>query len=378
MKKELGIYVHIPFCVRKCDYCDFLSFPAGEEAKERYVQALIDEIKSVKAQMQDYEVPTIFLGGGTPSILRANQIRRIMDALAENFTVHKEAEISMEMNPGTYSPREMQELMQGIGLHPNRISIGLQSASNEELKGLGRIHTYEDFLETYRGLRAAGITNINVDLMSAIPGQTLKGWETTLEKIAALGPEHISAYSLIVEEGTPFAEKQLDLPDEDTERLIYERTGEILEQNDYQRYEISNYARPGYACRHNISYWKRENYLGLGLGSASLVENVRWNNTKDMEMYLANTKEPQSLRQDIEVLTDQEQMEEFMFLGLRMMEGIGVKAFQETFGDEIEDVYGEILEELYREGLLVKTNDRIALTGRGIDISNYVMAKFLF
>ena len=381
--KSLELYVHIPFCVRKCEYCDFLSAPAGADTQQEYVRNLLLEIEQKGVRCTDYEVTTIFFGGGTPSILKAGWIADILNAIHRNFKVRKDAEITIECNPGTLTFEKLS-IYKSAGI--NRISVGLQSASDAELRELGRIHTYEDFLKSYDLIRKKGFSNINIDLMAALPGQTLKSYEQTLQRVLALKPEHISAYSLIIEEGTPFYEKyEADellrekgekpqmLPSEETERLMYERTKELLLAHGYERYEISNYARRGYACRHNIGYWRRENYLGFGLGSASLLENERFHNTTDLTDYLGGDY----LAYEQEKLDKKSQMEEFMFLGLRMTDGISTECFRQTFGLTVELVYGPVLEQQIADQLLKKEDGRIFLTERGLDVSNYVMAQFL-
>ncbi|MCI5876882.1 MAG: radical SAM family heme chaperone HemW [Lachnospiraceae bacterium] len=381
--KSLELYVHIPFCVRKCEYCDFLSAPAGADTQQEYVRNLLLEIEQKGVRCTDYEVTTIFFGGGTPSILKAGWIADILDAIHRNFKVRKDAEITIECNPGTLTFEKLS-IYKSAGI--NRISVGLQSASDAELRELGRIHTYEDFLRSYDLIRKKGFSNVNIDLMAALPGQTLKSYEQTLRRVLALKPEHISAYSLIIEEGTPFYEKyEADellrekgekpqmLPSEETERLMYERTKELLLAHGYERYEISNYARRGYACRHNIGYWRRENYLGFGLGSASLLENERFHNTTDLTDYLGGDY----LAYEQEKLDKKSQMEEFMFLGLRMTDGISTECFRQTFGLTVELVYGPVLEQQIADRLLRKEDGRIFLTERGLDVSNYVMAQFL-
>ncbi|MEE0116574.1 MAG: radical SAM family heme chaperone HemW [Lachnospiraceae bacterium] len=381
--KSLELYVHIPFCVRKCEYCDFLSAPAGADTQQEYVRNLLLEIEQKGVRCTDYEVTTIFFGGGTPSILKAGWIADILNAIHRNFKVRKDAEIAIECNPGTLTFEKLS-IYKSAGI--NRISVGLQSASDAELRELGRIHTYEDFLKSYDLIRKKGFSNVNIDLMAALPGQTLKSYEQTLRRVLALKPEHISAYSLIIEEGTPFYEKyEADellrekgekpqmLPSEETERLMYERTKELLLAHGYERYEISNYARRGYVCRHNIGYWRRENYLGFGLGSASLLENERFHNTTDLTDYLGGDY----LAYEQEKLDKKSQMEEFMFLGLRMTDGISTECFRQTFGLTVELVYGPVLEQQIADQLLRKEDGRIFLTERGLDVSNYVMAQFL-
>ena len=307
-----------------------------------------------------------------------------MDAVWENYDVDPEAEITIEANPGTLTQTKLSDYRKaGI----NRISLGLQSADDWEMGLLGRIHTYDEFLKSYQRVRLAGFDNVNVDLMSALPGQTLESWEKTLKKVLMLKPEHISAYSLIVEEGTPFYDLYGDgreayppLPDEDTERDMYYLTQDILAKYGFIRYEISNYAKPGKECRHNIGYWTGVDYLGLGLGSSSYISGYRFHKERDLETYLdMSTKKgfPGSLYQDITSLTIREKMEEFMFLGLRMMNGVSGSDFAARFGQNMWNVYGQQIRALKEEGLLEVREPRIWLTDRGIDVSNYALSYFL-
>ena len=381
MRRELELYIHIPFCVKKCTYCDFLSGPASDQQIEEYVQALIEEIRYYKEVAKNYEVSTVFWGGGTPSLLTGEQMKVLMEALGQTFFIRQNAEITMEANPGTVTVEKLRAY-QKAGI--NRISFGLQSVDNEELKMLGRIHTYEEFLESYDAARKAGFQNINVDLISAIPKQTVSSWEQTLQTIISLQPEHISAYSLIVEEGTPFAklygegcELEHLLPSEEEERRMYERTEELLQEAGYHRYEISNYAKEGYECQHNLGYWERKEYLGLGLGASSLIEETRFHNTDVMEEYLRDASNPILLRKEQEKLDRQEQMEEFVFLGLRKIRGIQEEKFTEMFGEDIWDCYGKNLERVIKEGLLEREEGVLRLTRKGIDVSNYVFYEIL-
>lgn len=380
--KELELYLHIPFCVKKCNYCDFLSAPAREETRAAYVDALLEEIRGFD-EPEDYEVVTVFFGGGTPSILPGQEIFRIMEALREKFSFRKGAEITLEANPGTVD-KEKLSFYKKAGI--NRLSFGLQSADAEELKKLGRIHTWEKFLESFQLAREAGFSNINVDLMSALPGQTKESWEKTLRQVLALQPEHISAYSLIIEEGTPFYqlyEKDVErrdageepelIPSEEEERAMYEATGRILKEQGYLHYEISNYAKPGRECCHNLGYWQRRDYLGFGLGASTLLNPVRYKNTEDLEAYLGGDFS----KKEFFVLTKDNQIEETMFLGLRVLEGVSKEQFREQFSCELRVVYRKELEKLEKEGLLEEEGDFVRLTSRGIDLSNPVLAEFL-
>jgi oxygen-independent coproporphyrinogen-3 oxidase len=377
MKNNLGIYIHIPFCVRKCNYCDFLSFPADDDTKRAYARALVREIRAYGETAADREVETVFIGGGTPSVMPADCLADIMKAVTSTFDVRPDAEITMEMNPGTGG----EGLLNFLFSYVNRVSIGLQSADDAELQELGRIHTWQDFLSAYRMLRDAGMKNINVDLISAIPNQTGESWLRTLNCAADLKPEHISAYSLIVEEGTPFgkrkAEGSLNLPDEDLERRMYADTEETLSLRGYHRYEISNYSLPGCECRHNVRYWTGGDYLGLGLGSSSLMDHVRWKNTSDPDEYLRSSANPQELLRDMESLSLKSQIEEFMFLGLRMTEGVTETEFRKRFDMDMNSLYGDVLEKLEYEEMITDEGGRVKLTGRGVDVSNRVLAEFL-
>lgn len=424
---ERGVYVHLPFCVRKCNYCDFLSGPASLRTMEAYVDCLIEEIRMMGAEKtkrvrklkkeqlkispeefaaEKYSVTSIFLGGGTPSILPGEWARRIVDAIREAFLVAEDTEITIECNPGTVTMEKLQAYRKaGI----NRISFGLQSVHEEELHLLGRIHSFDQFLESYEMARRAGFSNINVDLMSALPGQTFDSWKETLRTVAQLNPppEHISAYSLIIEPGTPFYETYGEheelLPDEDTDREMYAFTKAYLAECGYHRYEISNYARDGYESRHNNYYWTGEDYLGFGIGAASLDEGVRYKGVDSVQYYIQSMELAGTtladMHREVEQLSLQDRQEEFMFLGLRRMAGVSVKEFERRFGVPFAEVYGEVAERLVKEGLLQKVESvdeteqlkraavshrieyrpdvRYALTERGIDVSNVVLAEFL-
>ena len=400
--KNLELYIHIPFCMKKCAYCDFLSFPCDEKTQVAYADGLIREMEYYGPKMKNYVVSTIFVGGGTPTWLNEQKMVEIFDAITTYFQVSNEAEITMECNPGTVTPAKLN-LYKKIGV--NRLSIGLQSADDAELQLLGRIHTFEKFLKTYEMARNAGFKNINVDLMSGIPYQTAEKFLHTLQKVVRLKPEHISVYSLIIEKGTPFYDAyQSDLelqeagkptqmlPTEDEVYRIIKLTQQYLTKTGYEQYEISNFAQPGFECTHNIGYWTRENYLGLGIGAASLLDNIRYTNISEMETYIEETKQIQLLsfeqpQGDTTVGTNlhaeafsvsrKAQMEEFMFLGLRMNRGVTRQQFQDTFGIPIEGIYKDALEHLKAEGLLEIQAGIIKLTEKGQDLSNYALAQFL-
>ena len=399
--KPVSLYLHFPFCERKCRYCDFLSGPASEEERDNYIDLLCREIR-----LRAFEVPgsvdTIFMGGGTPSIMTPAQLQALMNCLRETFQILPDAEISMEVNPGTADGEKLRAFREsGV----NRLSIGVQSFDDAELRLLGRIHTSQEAREIFHAAREAGFTNLNLDLMSALPGQKMETWAHTLREAVALGPEHLSAYSLIIEEGTPFASMQLPaLPSEEEDRAMYHFTKQFLSENGYRRYEISNYAREGYACKHNGGYWTGHDYLGLGLGASSLMGSERFKNPDRMEAYrkAVLAGDCMGLRQERELLSQEDQMEEFMFLGLRMTDGVSVEEYQRRFGEPVEKRFGEVIEKHLRQGLICRKtvevggaslhcgvpcqesaktdgaiDHRLALTEYGLDVANYVMADYI-
>lgn len=384
-KKPLSIYIHIPFCKRKCAYCDFLSFAAGSQIQREYGKALLREIKDYFNKEQnkqvnsigEYKVRTVFFGGGTPSLLMPEEIGELLYALRESISFSQAPEITIEANPGTLTEEKLKKYKE-MGI--NRLSMGLQSARDEELKILGRIHTYGEFLNNYHMARKAGIENLNIDLMSALPGQTLSVWLSTLKKVVMLEPEHISAYSLIIEEGTPFYgtyhNKEALLPTEEEERAIYWETDRFLTQAGYVHYEISNYAKPGYECIHNQVYWSGTDYLGFGLGASSYIKGVRYHNEEGMESYLLRAGR-KNIKKEEAVLSNKERMEEYMFLGLRRRAGVSIGEFEKRFSRTMEQVYGGTISWLRKEGFLEQKGDRIYLTNKGIDVSNPVLSEFL-
>ena len=396
MKNRLQLYIHIPFCTSKCCYCDFLSTSADTYTRKRYIESLLNEISGYKNEFDNYQVDTIFLGGGTPSILSGEAILRIFNTIYTTFEVALHAEITMEVNPESVNEDDIA-YWKKAGI--NRISIGLQSANEKDLRILGRKHNYNEFLCNYNVIRNNGFSNISVDLISGIPGQTLNSYTKTLDSVIKLRPEHISAYSLIIEEGTPFWNKygkaSLSANDNDVispicseelDRQMYEHTKSILGNAGYRRYEISNYSVEGYECRHNLGYWDRVNYLGIGLGASSLINNIRYKNIGDMDKYIytfvsvANSEyrlsKPYVIDEVIELSTKDE-MEEFMFLGLRKVTGVSRIDFQSQFGKPMECIFGEILIRLQEDKLIKFNDDYVYLTDIGLDLSNYVFSKFL-
>ena len=382
MRKKLELYVHIPFCEKKCLYCDFLSFSAEDDLHKAYVDKLIEEIRVQAKNYSDYQISSIFIGGGTPSVIKAVYISNIMSAIYEAFIVESLAEVTIECNPGTVDIDKLLVYKQsGI----NRISVGLQSSVDKELQHLGRVHTYADFLYSYEKIRESGYKNVNIDLMSALPWQTLDSWKSTLKKVVMLKPEHISAYSLIIEEGTEFSkiygspEGRKFLPTEEVERDMYHSTIDILKNYGYERYEISNYAKPGYESKHNIGYWTGEEYLGFGIGASSYVYGRRFHVEKDIKKYLdINMKRDiMPLYQNIHELSTKEKMEEFMFLGLRLTKGVLVTDFYDRFGMELIDIFEKPIQKNISFGLLKYENLYLRLTDKGLDLSNRVMGDFL-
>ena len=370
-KTPLEIYIHIPFCVRKCKYCDFLSAPCREEERSAYVVSLCEQIRQCDLNTEAYGVVSIFVGGGTPSLLSPEEIKMVFRAVRERFKVEGDAEVTLEANPGTLNEEKLVAY-QSVGI--NRLSLGLQSIHEKELALLGRIHDYPAFLESYRMARRLGFSNINVDLMMALPHQTLSLWMESLKTVAGLSPEHISAYSLILEEGTPFYETYGKpenvhlLPDEDAERKMYEETILFLKKCGYEQYEISNFAKPGYECRHNIGYWERREYIGFGVGAASLIGNRRFTNGTTVSTMNDRTTT---------ILTRENEMEEYMFLGLRKTKGISISKFEDQFGIPLTKVYKDVIDKYEKCGMLTRKEDALSLSKEGVLVSNYILSDFL-
>ena len=383
----MELYVHIPFCVQKCKYCDFLSGNYDVKLRERYTYALISEIESYKERFKDEVITSIYIGGGTPTYLEVVFMQRILDAVFANFNVAKDAEISMECNPGTGS-LEAFKIYRHLGV--NRLSIGLQSANDDELELLGRVHDYKKFEQTYREAQLAGFDNINVDLMSGLPYQTWNKLSESIKKVVHLKPTHISLYSLIIEEGTEFYEKygedvkrrdnDLDtvaLPDLDDEYELLKNAQAMLIEAGYHQYEISNFAKEGKECKHNIGYWRRVPYLGVGIGAASLVDEVRYSNERDITKYISLLEADESPRVEEIELSKRDAISEYMYLGLRMNEGIHRQTFYELFGNTVEGLYDKVIKKNEALGLLKVAEGRIFLTEKGMDVANQVMADFL-
>ena len=373
-KKELSLYIHIPFCKQKCFYCDFPSYASIDYLKSDYVEALCKEIeeKAIK-----YKIKSIFIGGGTPSYLETEEIIKILNSI-NKLDLSEDIEFTMECNPGALKEEKLRAMLNG-GV--NRISMGLQAVQNSLLKDIGRIHSFKQFEENFNLARQIGFKNINVDLMFGLPNQKVEEWKESLETIARMNPEHISAYSLIIEEGTAFYKlwerNKLILPSEEEEREMYVITKNILKNYGYHQYEISNYSKVGSECYHNKVYWKSDEYLGLGSASTSFIDCKRIKNIENVKDYIDKINSGEDVIDDIYVNTLEDSMEEFVFMGLRMIEGININEFNKRFGVTIEGIYKEVIDKNINKKLLVLENDRLRLTEKGIELSNSVMSDFI-
>ncbi|EIL8445759.1 oxygen-independent coproporphyrinogen III oxidase [Clostridium perfringens] len=374
---KISLYIHIPFCAQKCLYCDFPSFARKDHLRKAYIEALNKEIISLREKHNNLEINTIFIGGGTPSVLEADELECLLKEVAK-LNMAKDIEYSMECNPGNLTEEKL-EVMKKYGV--NRISMGLQAKQDNLLKGLGRIHNYKTFKENFLLAKKVGFNNINVDLMFGLPNQRLNEWEETLREIISLEPAHISAYSLIIEEGTAFynlyENDKLKLPTEEEERKMYHLAKKILEENGFNQYEISNYAKEGKECRHNLAYWNMDNWIGVGSAAASYINGKRIKNISSVEEYINSINEKGEAVEEIINNSKNDNMEEFMFMGLRKINGIDENEFKNRFSMNINDVYGEILNKYIGEGLLIRESGRIFLSEKAIEISNIIMADFL-
>jgi len=375
--KPFGLYIHIPFCLEKCAYCDFLSFACDEQTKQKYVDSLCYEIQAYSAT-QKATIGTVYMGGGTPTTLNSIQLKQIFDCIYTYLSVEANAEVTIEINPKTLDADKVKFL----GKSPiNRVSIGLQSTFEHHLKQLSRKHTYEDFLATYRGVQKAGIENINIDVMFGLPNQTMDEWRQTLETVVALNPKHISAYGLIIEEHTPFfrlyENGMLHLPDEKLERRMYHYTEEFLREHDIFQYEVSNYAKKGFESRHNLSYWIDLNYIGVGLGAASYIYGNRYKNTEDIKLYIEQSSHINRIRTLTSEGSQQQRLEEAIFLGLRLTQGISLEHINRIYNYPFESVYKVPFEKYMNLGCLEVVNGFLRLTSKGVDVSNQVFSDFL-
>lgn len=369
--KKVALYIHIPFCKQKCLYCDFPSYSHKEELMEEYVEALSKEILE---KTKEYKIESLFIGGGTPSYLSNENLKFLLDTINKLDFVEN-AEKTMECNPGTVNKEKLEIIFNG-GI--NRISFGLQSTNNEILKKIGRMHTYEEFKENYILARKSGFQNINIDMMFGLPNQSLNIWLESLKEVVELNPEHISSYSLIIEEGTPFYslydKDLLDLPSEEEERAMYEKGRDFLESKGYNQYEISNYAKDNKECFHNKIYWQCKEYIGVGVSSSSYIDGKRIKNIDNIKKYIKNINENNSIIDEELENTEKDEIEEFMFMGLRMIKGIEEKEFENRFGKKVDELYKEIIEKHIKNGLLIRKDGRIFLSKKGIELSNIVMS----
>lgn len=387
-RKQIGLYIHIPFCKQKCSYCDFCSYANKESFIKRYIQCVLKEIIEVgnnnKIDFENgkddlFSVKTIYIGGGTPSLIESKYIVQIMEEIKSNFELDENAEITIEVNPGTVTLEKLEDYNK-VGI--NRLSIGLQSTHEHLLKEIGRIHTYLDFLDTFRFAREAGFENINVDLMIGLPNQTLEEVKDSIEEIVSMEPEHISVYSLILEENTPLfkkVEEGLELPNEDLERKMYWAVKQTLEQNNYIHYEISNFAKKGYESKHNLDCWNQKEYIGFGIAAHSYTNGIRYSNIENIEQYIKNYDEDKTEenlvfheKQDMEAM-----QKEYMLLGLRKIDGVSIQEFKIKFVANPVFLYHDKLEKLVNEELVEIDGDQIKLTNKGLDLANIVWEEFV-
>lgn len=375
----LGLYIHVPFCAQKCNYCDFNSYKIEEKnQKTDYLISIRKEMELYKEEFKNKEFTSVFLGGGTPSILTPEELTTLMENIYSNFNIGKDAEITMECNPGTLDKAKLKAI-KSLGI--NRLSMGLQVTQDHHLKYIGRIHTYEQFEKNYKDAIEVGINNINVDLMYSLPNQSFDEWKETLNKIINLNPSHISAYSLILEEGTKFYDmylnKEFELNDEEVDINIYNYTIDTLYKNGYHQYEISNYSKEGYECKHNIVYWQCDNYLGLGPGASGYINNYRYSNICDIKGYNKCLEYDKRPIEEKNILSKKDEMEEFIFMGLRMNKGINLDEFYKRFNIDFKHRYNDILDKLKNLNLIIEQNNNIILTQRGREISNTVFVEFI-
>lgn len=381
-KDELGIYIHMPFCKRKCYYCDFVSYTNKESKVKEYIDCVIKEINSY--ELEKYNITTIYIGGGTPSFVNGYDIKRIIEnirnKLKNNNTKLEDIEITIEVNPGTVTAEKLRNYKEaGI----NRISVGLQATQDKLLKQIGRIHNYQDFLNTYKLLKQVGFENINVDLMIGLPNQHIKDLKESLEKIVDLNPTHISVYSLIVEEGTPInnllEEGKIELPDEEQERRMYWYVKDFLELKGYNHYEISNFSKKGKESKHNMNCWNQEQYIGIGAAAHSYLNDVRYSNTSNLEEYIKNIKE-NNIEKNRNIEEEQileNKRNEFMMLGFRKIEGVDIAKFKEKFIDNPIFLYKDKIKKMTDEGLIEVDLNNIRLTSKGLDLANIVFEEFI-
>ena len=370
--KPIGLYVHIPFCVRKCNYCDFCSFPIESISfRDKYISALCREIEGYRGR--NISLNSIFFGGGTPSLLTADEMSRIVSVIQKSFLILEDTEFTLEANPGTIDEEKLSEF---VSLGINRLSLGLQSIHENEMKMLGRIHSFDDFEKVYHSARSLGISNINVDLMYGIPEQTMESFEATVKKIIELSPEHISLYGLILEEGTPFYNKKnsLSLPGEDSECDMYYLAARLLRENRYSHYEISNYAKEGRESRHNMKYWRCDEYIGVGLSAYSYFDGRRYGNTDMVTEYLSESYRGFAYEENVD---NSSLAYEFVMLGLRTADGISLKEYKEKFGCDFLENRENLIKKLVDDGYAILKEGRLFLSEKGFYVSNYILTELI-
>ena len=376
--KELAVYIHIPFCKSKCHYCDFLSFSNKNELMDKYFDYLNREIALYSEMVRDYSVKTVFLGGGTPSNVEPKYIFDILNSIHKKFNIDKVNEVTIEVNPKTVNEDKLR-IYKSIGI--NRISMGAQTLNDDLLKEIGRVHTVKDFYDSFNLIRSFGFENLNIDLMFNLPKQTLSDVVSTLEVVSGLDVEHISFYSLILEEGTRFykrySEGRLDLPDEELEREMYHRGIKVLKSHGYKHYEISNFAKPSYECKHNLFYWKVKPYIGLGLGAHSNINGLRYWNEVSFENYFDSLENRKLPIDGSEKIDNAMEMAEYLILGLRLVDGVKLDDFYDRFHISIDSIYGSVLKKHEKSGLICNDGDRIRLTSKGLDLANIVFVDLL-
>jgi len=376
------LYIHIPFCHRKCPYCAFVSQHGSAAEIDNYINLLMAEMRLARCDSPPlHGIDSIYFGGGTPSLLHPNQVGRILELADKLFDLSEKVEITLETNPGTIDQQKLKGYrLAGV----NRLSIGVQSFDDCMLAVLGRIHTAQQADDAVKAARVAGFDNIGIDLIHALPGQTAQMWRDDLYHTLDLTPEHLSVYGLTIEEGTPFAERyaeDTDIPDEDLAADMFETADTLLTTAGYEHYEIANYARPGYRSQHNSGYWKRDGYLGLGAGAHSFLRSgkygIRFGNVPALDEYAASITRDELPRRDMTVLSREDSLAEFMFLGLRMADGVTSGDFEREFGITLWEHYGKVLDELVGQGLLTADEQGVRLTRRGMLLSNRVFVRFL-
>lgn len=378
MDKNLGIYVHIPFCEKKCDYCNFISYCQPKPKKVEYAKSLIREIQMQGANFQDYQIDTIFFGGGTPSCMPDGTISLVLQAIYQNFNVKKNAEISIECNPNSLTISKLNEYKK-VGI--NRLSIGLQAYDNRLLKLIGRLHTKKQFDFAYKMARHMGFDNINVDIILGLPSQTLFGVKRELRHLKKLGVNHISAYGLIVEKNTKLCknleQKQYKLPSEEKQLKMYQQTKKFLQKNGIFRYEVSNFAKPGYECMHNQKYWTEQEYLGLGAVASSFANGERWKNTDSIDKYIQDISKNKVNREEVEKVDRDNMIDETIMLGLRLQDGIDLQKFENDFGFDLKIEKRAEIEKLENDKLIQIKNNHLFCTDRGFEVLNQIILELL-